>query len=136
MFTRLLVSSALLWGLFATVTAVAAEPATARLLKGKTGQGYAIKVIAKENRFKLVSFEADLRCRDGSTLTLIEGGFLWTRPKRDGSFRDAQFGKTDSVYFRGRLTGKRISGKVRLTDVERGSPRCQSRWIGFNASSR
>jgi hypothetical protein len=134
MLVRLLVSGAVACGLIATDAVALAEPAAARMLKGKTAQGYAIKVVAKGERFKLIRFEADLRCKDGSILTLIEGGFLWTTTKGNGSFRDAQFGKTDSVYFRGRMTEKGIRGRMRLTDKERGSPRCSSRWISFKAT--
>ena len=136
MFVRLLVSGAVACGLIATDAVALADPAAARMFKGRTAQGYPIKVVAKERKLKLIRFEADLRCRDGSLLTLIEGGFLWTPTKRNGSFRDAQFGRTDSVYFRGRMTEKRIRGRVRLTDKERRSPRCSSRWISFNATPR
>jgi len=136
MLVRLLVSGAAACGLIATDAAALAEPAAARMLKGRTAQGYPIKAVAKGQSFRLIRFEADLRCRDGSILTLIEGGFLWTGTKRDGSFRDAQFGKTDSVYFRGRMSEKGIRGRVRLTDKERGSPRCSSRWISFRATPR
>lgn len=136
MFVRLLVSGAAVCGLIGSGAVAMADPAAARMYKGKTGQGYSIKVVAKQRKLKLVRFEADLRCRDGSTLTLIESGFLWTRAKSNGSFRDAQFGKTDSVYFRGRMSARRVRGRVRLTDKERGSPRCSSRWISFNARSR
>lgn len=136
MFVRLLIGGAVACGLLATQSVALAEPAAARLFKGKTGQGYAIKVTVKEGRFRLVGFEADLKCRDGSRLTLIEGGFLWTRTKPDGSFRDAQFGKTDSVYFRGQLSERRIRGRLRVTDKEKRGPRCASRWIAFNATPR
>ena len=136
MFVRLLVSGAIACGLLASSAVALADPAAAVMFKGKTGQGYTIKIVAKERKLKLIRFEADLRCRDGGILTLIEGGFLWTETKRSGSFRDSQFGKTDSVYFRGRMTEKRIRGRVRLTDKERGSPRCSSRWISFHATPR
>ncbi len=136
MFVRLLIGGSIACGLLATQGMAQAEPASARMFKGKTSQGYAIKVTVKEGRFRLVGFEADLKCKDGSRLTLAEGGFLWTKAKPNGSFRDAQFGKTDSVYFRGRVNEKRIRGEVRLTDKERGQPACGSRWIKFNATPR
>jgi hypothetical protein len=91
-----------------------------------------MKIATKERKLKLLRFEADLKCRDGTTLTLIESGFLWTPTKKNGSFRDAQFGKTDSVYFKGKMNANRIRGKIRLTDKLRGGVRCKSRWIGFN----
>lgn len=136
MFARLIISGAVMCGLLATDAAAQADTAAARMLKGRTAQGYPIKVVAKERKLKLVRFEADLKCGDGSTLTLIEGGFLWTATGKSGSFRDSQFGDTDSVYFRGRMTEKGIRGRVRLTDKERGEPRCKSRWISFNATLR
>lgn len=136
MFVRLLVSGAIVCGLIATNAVALADPAAARMFKGKTSQGFPIKVVARERKFKLIRFEARLKCRDGSFLTLVESGFLWTPTKGNGSFRDAQFGKTDSVYFRGRMSEKRIRGRVRLTDKERRSPRCSSRWISFKAARR
>jgi hypothetical protein len=130
MFTRLLASGLVACGLIAAGS-IAADTAAARTHKGKTAQGYTIKVATKEQKLKLLRFEADLKCRNGTTLTLIESGFLWTKTKGNGSFRDAQFGRTDSVYFKGRMTENRIRGKVRLTDKLRGV-KCSSRWIGFN----
>jgi hypothetical protein len=136
MFVRLIVSGAVVCGLFATDAVALADTAAARMFKGRTAQGYPIKVVAKERKLKLVRFEADLKCRDGSNLTLIESGFLWTPAGKSGSFRDSQFGHDDSVYFRGQMSGKRIRGRVRLTDRERRGPRCSSRWISFNAKPR
>lgn len=139
MLIRLVVSGALALGLVATGSAATADSADARLFKGKTGQGYRIKLNVKGNKFKLLRFEADLKCRNGVRLTLIESGFLWTKTRKGGSFRDAQFGKTDSVYFRGRLSNKRLRGRVRLTDKikkrgAKGRVGCKSRWIRFNAA--
>lgn len=141
MFARLIAAGALALGLLATDAAAVADSAEARMFKGRTAQGYRIKLNVKDGKFKILKFEADLRCRDRSTLTLIESGFLWTPVRRSGSFRDAQFGRTDSVYFRGTLSERRLSGRVRLTDELRrgkrgGKLECKSRWIGFNARPR
>lgn len=136
MFVRLAVAGAMASGLIATDVVALADSASARMFKGRTAQGYRIKIAAKERKLKLLRFEADLRCRDGSILTLIESGFLWTRVGKKGSFRDAQFGRTDSVYFRGRVNERRIRGRVRLTDKLRRGVRCRSRWIAFNATPR
>ena len=130
MLIRLLASGLVACGLIAAGS-IAADTAAARTHQGKTAQGYKIKVASKEGKLKLLRFEADLKCRNGTTLTLVESGFLWTKTKGNGSFQDAQFGKTDSVYFRGRMTENRIRGKVRLTDKLHGV-KCSSRWIGFN----
>ena len=141
MFARLIAAGALALGLLATDATALADSADARLYKGGTAQGYRIKIAVKNDKFRILRFEADLRCRDGSALTLIESGFLWTPVRRNGSFRDAQFGRTDSVYFRGTLSERRLSGRVRLTDELRrgkrgGKLKCKSRWIGFNARPR
>ncbi|MGH2974235.1 MAG: hypothetical protein ACRDLL_05115 [Solirubrobacterales bacterium] len=134
MFVRLIVSSAVACGLLAISSAALADTAAARMFRGKTAQSYPIKVLAKKRKLKLVHFAADLRCGDGSILTLAEDGFLWTPTGKTGSFRDSQFGDGDSVYFRGQMSGKRIRGRVRLINKERGEPRCSSRWISFNAT--
>ncbi len=137
MFARLIATSALALGLIAADAAAPTGSAEARTFKGKTAQGYRIKLAVKDGKFKILKFEADLRCRDRSILTLIESGFLWTPVRRNGSFRDAQFGRTDSVYFRGRLGERRLRGRVRLTDeLQRGKLKCKSRWIRFNARPR
>lgn len=135
MFLRLIVCGALACGLLAAEATAGVDSAAAKLLKGRTAQGYAIKLLAKGNSFKILRFEADLKCSDGSLLILEEGGFLWTRVGKKGNFKDAQFGRTDSVYFRGRLTERRIRGRVRLTD-KLGKVRCRSRWIPFKARAR
>ncbi|HWM56007.1 MAG TPA: hypothetical protein VNO20_11530 [Solirubrobacterales bacterium] len=136
MFVRLIAGCALACGLIAADAGALTDPAEARMFKGKTAQGYRIKLAVKDRKFKILKFEADLRCGDGGTLTLIESGFLWTPVRRNGNFRDAQFGRTDSVYFRGRVDKRRLGGRVRLTDKLRGGLRCKSRWIRFNAQPR
>ena len=136
MIVRLIVGGAVVCGLLTTNAAALADNASARMFKGKTAQGYPIKLVAKERKFKLVRFEADLKCKGGGLLTLVESGFLWTPTGKTGSFRDAQFGNGDSVYFRGKMSAKRLRGRVRLINKERGEPRCHSRWISFNATPR
>ncbi|HEX5762630.1 MAG TPA: hypothetical protein VFY04_05870 [Solirubrobacterales bacterium] len=136
MFLRAIVCGVLACGLLAAEATAGVDSAAARLLKGKTAQGYAIKVIAKEKVFKILRFEAELKCSDGTRLILVESGFLWTRAGNGGKFRDAQFGRTDSVYFRGRLTEQRLRGRVRLTDKLGKKVRCRSGWIAFNARPR
>lgn len=136
MVLRLIACGAIACCLVAGDAVASTDPAEAKMFKGKTSQGYRIKVAVKEQAFKIHVFEIDLRCRNGSELGLIEGGFLWTKTAKRGSFRDAQFGRTDSVYFRGRLNERRIRGKVRVTDRLRNGTRCASRWIGFKAGLR
>lgn len=136
MVSRLIACGAVACCLVVGDAAAVADSASAKLFKGKTGQGYRIKVLAREQAFKIHVFDIDLRCRDGSELALIESGFLWTKTSRAGRFRDAQFGKTDSVYFRGRLTERRIRGRLRVTDELRDGTRCSSRWLAFRAAPR
>jgi hypothetical protein len=133
MCARLLITAVLGFAMLAASAAAVTDSAGARLFKGKTAQGYRIKLNVKEPRFKILRFEADLRCSDGTLLTLIESGFLWTRAGSSGSFRDAQFGRTDDVFFRGRLSENRIQGRVRLTDELRRGVDCRSKWIRFTA---
>jgi hypothetical protein len=136
MLFRLIMGCAVACGLIASNAVALADPAGARMFKGKTAQGYPIKVVVKEQTLRIHMFEVDLKCRDGSALLLEEGGFLWTKPKPNGSFRDSQFGKTDSVYFRGRVSERRIRGRLRVTDKEKRGPMCASRWVAFNATPR
>jgi hypothetical protein len=134
MLVRLILGGMLACSFVALDAAASADPVSARTFKGKTAQGYRIKLAVKGGAFKILRFEADLKCRDGSTLLLEESGFLWTKVGGNGMFRDAQFGRTDSVYFKGRLNERRIRGRVRLTDKLRGGIRCSSRWIRFGAT--
>lgn len=136
MLVRLVIAGALASGLLASDAAVSADSAEARMLKGKTAQGHRIKVAVKKGTFRIHAFKIDLRCRDGSALLLEEGGFLWTKVKPNGSFRDAQFGKTDSVYFRGRLGKGLLQGRIRVTDKEKRKPKCASRWVPFKLKAR
>jgi len=136
MLVRLIVGGVIAFGLIASEAAALTDSASARMYKGKTAQGYPMKVVVKERSFRIHLFSVDLKCRDGSALLLEEGGFLWTKAKPNGSFRDAQFGKTDSVYFRGRLTERGIRGRLRVTDKEKRGPMCASRWVAFKATGR
>lgn len=135
MFMRLMLSSVLALS-FVTVDAVAAANASARgTLKGRTAQGYGIRVAMQGgNSFKLLGFKADLECRDGTALQLEEGGFLPSRVRPNGTFHEVQYGNTDTVFIRGRVKDGAIRGRLRLTDrYGKGNP-CKSRWIKFHAS--
>lgn len=136
MISRLIVCGALACCLFAGGAVASADRADAKLFKGKTSQGYRIKAQVRDQAFRIHVFDIDLRCRDGSELALIMGGYLWTKVGKRGSFRDAQFGLTDSTYFRGRLNERRLRGRLRVTDRLRDGTRCASRWIAFNANPR
>jgi hypothetical protein len=139
MLLRMIVTGVIACGVIAADSVAMADSAAARLFKGKTAQGKRIMLQVREQTFKIHRFDIKLRCRDHSTLLLEEGGFLWTKVNPDGpdgGFKDAQFGKTDSVYFRGRLGERRIRGQVRVTDKEKGGPFCASRWVAFNVAIR
>jgi len=132
MFARLMLSSVLTCGLLLAPLAAEAAAAKRGVLKGRTAQGYKITArMQGEKAFKLLEFKADLDCRDGTELLLEEGGFLTTSLRRGGSFKDVQYGRTDTVWFRGRVTEGAIRGRVRLQDsYGKGNP-CASRWIKF-----
>ena len=124
MFLRLIACGAIACCLIAGSAVASADPAEAEMFEGKTSQDYRIKAVVRQQAFRIHVFDIDLRCRDGSELALIMGGYLWTKVGKRGSFRDAQFGRTDGTYFRGR---------VRVTDRLPDGTRCASRWIAFNA---
>jgi hypothetical protein len=110
-----------------------ADAAGRSVHRGKTAQGYPLTLrMQGEKSFTLLRFKADLRCRDGSELQLAESGFLPTRVRGNGSFRDTQYGKTDTVRFRGKVTNGKVKGRVRLEDkLGKKKIRCSSKWIGF-----
>lgn len=134
MFLRLVLSSVLALGLVWADAAVAAK-ASGKTLKGKTAQGYRIKVAMGGNgSVRLLDFKADLQCRDGTALQLEEGGFLPSIVRRNGTIRETQYGRTDTVFIRAKVGKNTVRGRLRLTDSwGKGNP-CKSKWIKFRAS--
>jgi hypothetical protein len=116
-------------GVVAVQPAAAAEAA---VFKGRTAQKRAITIAGDSKSIKVMRFKAELKCRNGTLLVVDESGFLRT-PLRGGKFRDRQFGSTDTVWFRGRRSGKAIRGQLRVTDKLGGGARCNSRWVKFTA---
>lgn len=106
-----------------------------KLALGKTSQGRGMGARVNDRKLQMLDFNALLRCRDGSRLIVEEGGFLPIRTKRNGSFRDVQYGRTDRVWLRGQVGKKWIRGKLRVTD-RWGSVKCNSRWFKFSARIR
>lgn len=104
----------------------------ATLLKGRTGQKHRVKLKLSASTLRLVRFDIELRCRDGSILVDEESGFERTPIHRNGSFGDVQTGSTDTVMIRGRLRGKGVEGRLRVKD-RLGKIRCDSRWVRFKA---
>ena len=132
MFLRLMLSSVLACSF--VMADVAGVDATSRgLLKGRTAQGYRIKLVMKgEEKLELLRFKADLSCRDGTILQLEESNFLPTSI-HNRKFHEVQYGSSDTVYIRGRVKGGSVRGQLRLTDRwGKGNP-CKSRWIAFHA---
>jgi hypothetical protein len=110
-----------------------AGAAPKRVFKGSTAQKRSVVLTVRGSTLQLRRFAAQLNCRDGSVLVVDESGFQRTRI-RNGKFHDVQVGSTDEVFFRGRATGKVVSGKIRVKDrLKKGGPRCTSRWIKFRA---
>ncbi len=132
MLKRTMVGGLVACSLLAVGIAAPADGAKRSTLKGKTKQGFRIKMAVKNSSVKLLHFKVDLRCRDGSVLQVTESGFLKT-PVRKGKFRDVQYGSTDTVYLRGKVRGGRAGGRLRVKDRLGNGVRCHSKWIKFNA---
>jgi len=114
-----------------------AGAAPKRVYKGKTAQKRPVRITMRGNTLKLRHFTAALRCRNGVRLIVSESGFVRTPIRRNGRFRDVQVGRTDEVFFKGRVRGKVVRGKVRVKDrLHKRGPRCASKWIGFRARLR
>ena len=119
----------------ALLSAEAGAPASAEaaLYTGKTGQNRSIRIAVNARSLKILRFKASLRCRDGSTLIDDESGFLPTRIRANGRFRDAQVGATDEVLFKGRRRGRVVRGWLRVRDRLGNDVRCSTPWIEFSA---
>ena len=136
MLLRLFLAGALVCGLLVTGAAASAESAEARKFTGRTAQRYRIVMDVKGRSVKFLRFDIKVSCRRAPNLILAESGFLRTRVRNRGMFRDTQFGRTDTVRFRGRMTRKAVRGRIRVIDKPRKGVRCQSRWVKFRATPR
>ena len=99
---------------------------------GKTKQGRKIRLRVGGLSLKLLNFSAKLKCRDGSILIDKESGFEVTGLEKGGRFKDRQYGSTDTVSFRGKVTGNRVRGKLRVQDKWK-KVKCDSKWVKFSA---
>lgn len=134
MLKRTMVGGLVACSLLAVGIAAPAEGAKRNTLKGKTKQGFAIKMAVKNRAVKVLRFKIDLKCRDGSVLQVTESGFQKTPVKKNGKFKDTQYGSTDTVFMRGKLRGnKRANGRIRVKDKLKSGVRCQSKWVKFSA---
>ena len=133
MLLRLMLCGVAICGLMGVELTSLADAAGRTVHRGRTAQGYPMTLrMQGEKSFKLLRFKADLKCRDGSELQLDESGFLPTRLRGNGSFRDTQYGKTDTVRFRGKVTNGAVKGRVRLEDrLGKKRIRCSPTCIGF-----
>lgn len=134
MFVRLMISSVVVCGFVMANLGAIADAASRGTAKGRTGQGYPIRIATQGvGSFRIIGFKADLVCRDGTQLQLDEGGFLPTDVHPNGTFHEMQYGDTDRVYIRGRMKGRKVTGRLRLTDRYGKRNPCKSRWIKFHA---
>ncbi len=115
---------------------VTAAAAPKRVFKGSTAQDRSIRVAVGERSIQIKRFKIELNCRDGSILVLDESGFLRTKVRGNGSFRDVQYGRTDTVYIRGKMRGRVVRGRLRVKDRLKNGTRCRSKWVRFTAKPR
>jgi hypothetical protein len=133
MLKRTMVSGLVACSLIAVGIAAPAAGAKRTTLKGKTKQGFRIKMAVKSRSVKILSFKVNLKCRDGSVLQVTESGFVPTPVSGKGNFKDVQYGSTDTVYLRGKVRGgKRAIGRLRVKDKLGSGVRCKSSWVKFN----
>jgi len=129
MLRRLILCGLLVLGL----VGVQVSMASAATYKGKTAQKRTIRIAGNAKSIKVKRFKVELKCRNGTILVDDESGFLSTKLRKGGKFKDRQYGSTDTVWFRGKRRGKRVSGKLRVTDKLGSGVRCNSGWVKFNA---
>lgn len=133
---RLRLGAVLVCASFVAATPVAGA-APKHVYKGKTGQKQNVSIVVRGNSLQVRNFRALLRCRNGERLTVIESGFVRTPLRRGGRFSDVQVGKTDEVRFKGRVSAKRIQGRLRVNDrLGKRKVRCSSPWVKFRAVRR
>ncbi len=109
--------------------------AQGKLGLGKTSQGKGMGVRVHQRTLQMLDFNALLDCRDGSELIVEEGGFLPIKTRPSGYFRDVQYGRTDTVWLRGRVGQRWVRGSLRVTD-RWGPVKCNSGWFRFSARLR
>lgn len=136
-----MISRLIAFGVFALclvggVAAASADQAEAKLYKGTTGQGYRIKVMVKDQRFKVQVFDADVSCQDERVLKLTKRGFPWAKAGKRGTFRETWSRGGDTVIFRGRLTERGINGAMHVSERRGDGVRCSSWTFTFGATPR
>jgi hypothetical protein len=111
----------------------AADAATTRSFKGKTSQKKTITFKVRGKSLKSLKFTINLTCSDGSTLTDVESGFQTIKIGSGGKISDDQVGSTDEVVTTGKLKGKKVTGKIRVTDKLSSTVTCGPQTIKFTA---
>ncbi len=101
--------------------------------RGKTSQGKQIQIAASQNQITPIRFKVKMLCRDGSLLFGDASDFQASALKANGSFSDTQYGNTDTVSWSGRLSGKQISGTLRVKGRLKSGVRCDSGVVSFSA---
>jgi hypothetical protein len=114
----------------------AADAATTRSFKGKTSQKKAITFKVTGKSLKSLKFTINLTCSDGSTLTDVESGFQTIKIGTGGKISDDQVGSTDEVVTTGTLKGKKVTGKIRVTDKLNSTVTCGPQTIKFTATRK
>ena len=114
----------------------AAGAQTRHTFGGKTGQGRTLSFVVSGNRITGLRFSITLKCTDGSGLTDTEQGFAAIPFGAGGRFADVQGGSTDVVRVRGAVTGRTVTGRVRVTDRPVKNVACDSGAVRFTARRR
>jgi hypothetical protein len=112
----------------------AQAPAQKRsVYRGKTAQKRPIQIAASPRQITPIRFKARMLCRDGSLLFGDLSDFEPTPLTSTGRFTDIQHGHTDTVIWRGRVTGQKLSGILRVKDRLPSGVRCDSGLVRFSA---
>lgn len=117
----------------ALLFAPAALGAMHAVYRGKTSQGKQIRIAASPNQIVPIRFKVKMLCRDGSFLFGDASDFEATSLSASGRFSDAQYGTTDRVDWAGRISGKKISGALRVKDRLQSGVGCDSGPVHFVA---
>jgi hypothetical protein len=136
---RRMLAATLVAATSALPAALVAADAPAALAKGKTRsavghtkQGRKVRIRVGGSSLRMLHFTAKLKCRDGSLLIDKESGFQETPLKRGSRFDDVQYGSSDTVRFRGKVTSTWVRGRLRVQD-RWGKVKCDSKWVKFSA---
>lgn len=106
-----------------------------KVARGRTAQGRSIRMKLMSEKVKFKGFSIELRCSGGYLLVDQESGFLPSPVSGKGQIHDRQYGRTDEVLIRGRLSGHAMRGRIRVRD-RLGKHRCSSPWVRFTARER